>query len=246
MKLSRSIILNEDSGLVHAFWRCHNKEFYFDNQNNRNLYMSCLNETIQLKNTTYQGKIKFYAFCVMNNHFHKLVSYENGSQHLSNLMRRCNGKFGLIYNMRHNRSGKVAESRPKTSLIQNQELAMTVHMYIEANPIFSKQSTKNQILMRLKNLHHNKHCSYGFYAFGIESEFSKSITYPDWYLELGPNSKVRQLRYRKLFLEYILKSLKSEIIIQYFNIFIGTSEWVANQNRRCKNHIKKNDQIPDS
>lgn len=236
MKLSRSVILNDESGLVHTYWRCHNKEFYFKDKNSKNLYMNCLNETFQLPNTNYYGKVKIYGYCVMNNHFHKLVSYENGSQNLSNLMRRCNGKFGLIYNINNKRSGKVAESRPKTSLIQNSEHAMNVHMYIEANPLFTNKSSKKSILLRLKTLHQNKYCSYGFYAYGIETEHSKSLTIPDWYLELGSNSKIRQLRYRKLFMEYVLKSTNSEIRMFDFKLFIGSSSWVLNQKIRCKNH----------
>ena len=118
---------------------------------------------------------------------------------------------------------------------------MNVHMYIEANPLLTKKASKNEILMRLKTLHQNIHCSYGYYAYGIESEYTKALTIPSWYLDLGPNAKIRQLRYRKIFLDYILKEITFELKNSYFMLFIGSTDWVTSQKKRCKDHFQKND-----
>ena len=71
----------------------------------------------------------------MNNHFHQATSYTNGSSNLSRYMQYAHSLFGARYNRRHRRSGKVAESRPKTPLIQNTTDEMRVHFYVEPNPI---------------------------------------------------------------------------------------------------------------
>jgi hypothetical protein len=67
----------------------------------------------------------------MGNHFHMATTYKNGSASLSNFMRYTHGLFGAQYNKTSNRSGSVAEGRPKTPLIQ--ELSGT-----ESVPRFSK------------------------------------------------------------------------------------------------------------
>lgn len=232
MRQSRTNILNDESGIVHTYWRCHNKENYFSLREPKALYMDCLTETLNLKQSSYFKKIKLHSFCVMKNHFHKLITYENGSHHLSNLLRRCNGKFGLIYNMKNNRSGKVAESRPKTALVENATHAMQVHMYIEANPLFVKKTSKTRLICRLKTLHHNKFCSYGFYAYGIETEFTKNLTIPEWYLELGSSNIERQIKYRKIFLDYILNSIQTDT--HKINYFIGSTLWILEKKIQCQ------------
>ena len=180
-------------------------------------------------NTSFKGKLYLNAYCMMDNHFHQLIHYRDGAQNLSNYMRRCHGSFGLIYNKLNNRSGKVAESRPKTSLIENTEHTMRVHMYIEANPIRAKKCT-------LLQLRYYKYCSYAFYAYGIENEFTSLITVPAWYLELGDTPKQRQKKYREIFEKYLTES---EVVkINLMANFIGSTRWVLNEIKELKKKIK--------
>ncbi len=179
--------------------------------------------------STFKGKLDLNAYCIMDNHFHQLIHYRDGAHNLSNYMRRCHGSFGLKYNKLNNRSGKVAESRPKTSLIENTEHTMRVHMYIEANPIRAKKCT-------LLQLRYYKYCSYAFYAYGIENEFTSLITVPAWYLELGDTPKQRQKKYREIFEKYLAES---EVVkINLMANFIGSTRWVLNEIKVLKKKIK--------
>lgn len=118
-------------------------------------------------------KCQIHAYCSMSNHFHQVVSYKDGSHHLSFLMRQQHALFGIRYNRANKRSGKVAEGRPKTPLIQNDQHRMRVHFYVEANPIRAKIRT-------LSNLKDYIYSSYGFYAYGKETRFTTLLTIPEW------------------------------------------------------------------
>ena len=228
MRPSRFDILHFDSAPVHMFSRCHNKEMYFEQKTIKHLYMSIFKDSLQIK-STYKDKLTVNAFCIMDNHFHHLIHYTDGAHNLSNFMRRCNGVFGQRFNRLNRRSGKVSESRPKTSLIENIDHTMKVHMYIEANPIRAGKCS-------LKQLKHYKFCSYAFYAYGIKNEFTELLTIPDWYTALGSNAIQRQIKYRMLFEEYLKESklLKIEIMAN----FIGSKLWVIKELRRYRDLSK--------
>ena len=147
-------------------------------------------------------------------------------------MRHAHGIFGSQYNRIHKRSGKVAEARPKTSLIQNTEHEMRVHFYIEANPIRAGICSPEQ----LKNYKFN---SFRFYAYGIKDEYTKLLTLPQWYLELGSTQKERQRTYRKLFYEYLNEQSSPQWNFKNFEqAFIGSGLWRIEQERRVTRQIK--------
>lgn len=154
----------------------------------------------------------------MDNHFHSLMNYTQESSKLSNFLRQAHSLFGARYNKIHNRSGKVAEGRPKTSLIENDEHQIRVHFYIEANPIRSGKCTELQ-------LRAYKYSSYRFYAYGIKDEFSGTLTIPNWYLALGITAKERQAKYRTLFNKYLDKNREYP---EFFSSFIGSPIWQIN------------------
>lgn len=221
MRIPRSVQLNAESASLHLMWRCHNKEYYLRPPAMKSLYMQTLSEGLKKHNL-----VKIHSYCVMDNHYHQSTSYETSSEFLSQYMRYAHGLFGSRYNKIHKRSGKVAESRPKTSLIENTEHDIRVHFYIEANPIRAK-------LCKLENLKNYRFNSFKFYAYGIKDEYTKMLTIPNWYLELGANPKERQRKYRKLFYQYIKDqehSYWSQKILGDF--FIGSPIWKLKNERR--------------
>lgn len=214
MRIPRSIQLFSTSGLIHQFWRCHNKEFYLQSAAMKSLYLRSLKDALKTHNK--DNSLKIQAFTVMDNHFHNLMDFSDGSKKLSDFFRQAHSLFGVRYNKRHQRSGKVAEGRPKTSLIENVEHQMRVHFYIEANPIRAGKFTEKQ-------LRAYKYSSYRYYAFGIKDEFSEILTIPEWYKELGSTLLQRQHRYRTLFLQYLYKTMNTS---EFFAPFIGSNLWV--------------------
>lgn len=225
MRIPRSLQLFNSQGFVHQFWRCHNKEFYLGAAKIKSLYLNCIKRA--LKSHNKDGSLKIYAFTVMDNHFHNLMDYQSGSEKLSAFLRQAHSLFGATFNRWHKRSGKVAEGRPKTSLIENIEHLMRVHFYIEANPIRAARCTINQ-------LRFYKHSSYRFYAYGIQDEFTEILSVPEWYKQLGKTRFQRQHRYRALFQEY-LSSLQQGLKI--LAPFIGTQSWEIESLTNLKERI---------
>ena len=179
--------------------------------------MQTLQESFKKQNQT--KSVSIHAYCVMDNHYHQSTSYKESSNHLSKYMRYAHGLFGSRYNRWNKRSGKVAESRPKTSLIENTEHEIRVHFYIEANPIRAN-------ICKPENLKNYKFNSFKFYAYGIKDEFNSLLTIPQWYLELGRTMKERQKKYRKLFYEYLMEQSEYKINPKVFEgHFIGSSLW---------------------
>lgn len=231
MRIKRSYQLFPDRATIHLYWRCHNKESYLESPKFKDLYLKCLEEALEYNNQKENCKI--HAFCVMSNHFHQLASYQNGSDKLSNFMRYSHALFGIRYNRAHRRSGKVAEGRPKTPLIQNITHEMRVQFYIEANPIRARIRT-------VENLKSYPYSSYGFYAYGIKTKFTHLLTIPEWYLALGPTPQIRQEKYRKLFQEYLnIESSPSHSQV-FKRSFIGDLLWVEEIRTKIKTTIMQN------
>lgn len=198
MRKPRSLILEPEQANVHAIFRCHNRSKMLKKNDNKDLLLSCIKES--LKNCKkIENKLKIHAYCVMDNHFHHLIYYDSGHETISKYLHHAHTLFGIRYNKRNKKTGKFAEDRPKTCLIENYQHALRVHFYVEANPLLAG---KYKNLKQLKNDIYN---SYSFYAYGIESKFSEILTIPDWYLELGSNNETRQLHYRKLFALYLIE-----------------------------------------
>ncbi len=198
MRKPRSLILEPEQANVHSIFRCHNRTKMLENNENKDLLLSCIKESLQ--NCKYiKNKLKIHAYCVMDNHFHHLIYYENGHETISKYLHHSHTLFGIRYNRKNKKTGKFAEDRPKTCLIENHDHALRVHFYVEANPLLAGKY-KN-----LKQLRNDQFNSYSFYAFGIQTKFSEILTIPDWYLQLGPDEETRQLQYRKLFASYLIE-----------------------------------------
>jgi putative transposase len=162
----------------------------------------------------------------MNNHGHQILAYRKSLTALSNFMRVAHGMFGQRYNRIHKRTGKVANERPRTSLIQSDAHAMRAHFYVEANPIRAN-------ICKAENLKLHKFSSYRFYAFGIVDEQTRMLTPPSWYLKLGTIPEERQARYRSLFYAYLQAS--GDTANESWRMhakFIGDAEWLRRQHVR--------------
>lgn len=229
MRIPRSIQLHQEFGFVHKYWRCHNREFLLEDSDVKNTYMNCTKYALLHKST--DQNVNLHSYCLMDNHTHMQMSYNGSSGWLSSFMRISHAKFGLSFNRTHKRSGKVANERPKTPLIENTEHLIRVHFYIEANPVRANK-------IPLEKLRFYKYSSYRFYAYGIKDQWTELLTIPEWYLGLGQTAAERQRKYRKLFLEYLQESLskKSQEMLQ---LFIGSPLWKEKMFTKAKSLVKK-------
>lgn len=238
MRLPRSSQLFSDSGSVHKFWRCHNKSYLLEDPSMKFVYMSCTKYALEHKSVSDQ--VKLSSYCIMSNHAHMGMTYHESSCHLSQFMRLSHAKFGRSFNRINQSTGKVANERPKTPLIEDGEHLMRVHFYVEANPVRAG-------FVQLSKLQFYEYSSYGYYAYGRETRWSHLLTIPQWYLDLGTTAKARQSRYRKLFKEYLGERASSDFL---FKSFIGSYRWVELATESAKEHrrgrlCRENKKPPD-
>lgn len=237
MRIKRSLLLWPESATVHLFWRCHNQDFHIKNENIKDIYMKCLSDGLDYKNQ--KDFCQIHSFCVMNNHFHKAVTYKSGSSKLSKFMQYTHGLFGARFNRATGRSGPITNGRPKTPLVQNNDHAMRLQFYIESNPIRAGFRT-------ISDLKDYIYSSYGYYAFGIKTKFTHLLTIPDWYIELGDTPSERQKKYQSLFLDYI-ENFESKSVGSFLKKAIGEPDWILKINQKIKSAIISITEIlPDS
>ena len=222
MRNPRNKILNY-TGIFHKIWRGHNKEFVLDNFKDKQQYLQFLCDT---KSKEINKHINWFSFCIMGNHVHESGniitdeiehSFDKGIFLFGNWMRNAHSKFGMYYNRKYDRQGKVAYDRPKTQEIEDQYGLMRVMFYIECNPVkagIAKHPTDY------------KFSSCRFYAFGEVNEFTKHLDIPKWYIELGVTARQRQKKYRKLLDAYMRENglLKDKAELFDTN-FIGRLLW---------------------
>ncbi len=225
MRIPRSLQLIPPTASVHMYQRCHNKEYYLRPPRFKALYMQAAAEG--LKHEVTSGKVKITSFCILDNHLHAGIDYEDSFEYLSRFMRHTNSLFGARYNRLNDRSGKVSESRPKTTLIENVEHEMRAHFYIEANDVRAGISTP-------ENLRLQKYNSFKFYAYGMRDEYTSMLTTPEWYIELGSNPKERQSRYRELFYAYLKEDMPKQTTPMHKQNFLGSLLWTLQQEKRIK------------
>lgn len=215
MRPSRKFLIPNDSGLVHKIWRAHNKDHLLKLHVDKEKYIGLISDTISKAH--FKNNITMYAFCIMNNHAHELVQYTDAREILSKFMQNLHSRFGIYYNKINSRIGPVAYDRPKTPLVEpNSAHAMRVHFYIEANPLRAGI---------VKDLRNYKYSSYQFYAYGKINQFTKFLTPPRWYLELGKTALARQKKYRALFQKYLSSTIKRTPFYSHAK-WIGSSKWL--------------------
>jgi putative transposase len=212
-RVPRNLTVREDL-CVHKYWRGHNKEPNISTFAQKKRYLEIYNEDCESKK--YLAGSHMHAATIMTNHVHE-VHFISNQKLFSDQMRRHHSRYGQFFNKLQNRTGKVAEGRPHTTLLQNENSEMRAVFYIHANPIRAK------IVRDPRNYFWSTH---RLYAFGKREVWMKNIIFPDWYINLGPSSEVRQRRYRELFEHYLKENgLKPQHFLR--RPFVGTAEWVA-------------------
>lgn len=220
-RVPRSLtVINNHS--VHKVWRGHNKEWNLGEYKDKLKYLDFLNDDFDKKQSQVGAEIQ--ALCLMNNHTHE-VFYIKSQKQFSNHMRRHHGRYGQYFNKQHGRSGKVAEDRPRTTLIEDGIHEMRTVFYIHANPI------RANIVKDARNYQWSTHL---LYAFGKKASWMKHIKLPDWYKRLGKNATERQRKYRRLFARYLKETGRFK---QGFlkKLFLGNELWVEEQNNKLSN-----------
>ncbi|MCQ2486245.1 MAG: transposase, partial [Clostridia bacterium] len=86
-----------ESGRYHIMLRGINKQNIFENDEDKEKYMSILTE--------YKEKCGFeiYGFCLMSNHIHLLI--KTGAEPLESIFKKTGSKYVYWYNLKYGRCG---------------------------------------------------------------------------------------------------------------------------------------------
>lgn len=211
---------------LHKTWRGHNKEYNLGAPTEKQTYVRFLNQEI------VKQKSQLHALCLMSNHSHEVYTLndsDSGVHALGEFFRRHHSQYGSYFNRKHGRSGKVAQDRPFTCSIENEDaIEMEVVFYIHANPV------RAGICKDAKDFAFSTH---RFYAFGKKEPWMKQIVLPGWYMRLGKTIKDRQRVYRRLFDAYLRR--KGLIKVQHSIYGWGSMLWVYKRKLHIREAVLK-------
>jgi putative transposase len=97
-----------------------------------------------------QDLVYIHFFCLMNNHYHLLISpkVENG---IPLFMKKLNGGYSRYFNERHQRSGALFQGKYKSVLIDREPYFMYIPFYIHLNPLDLKMPQwRNKEITKIK------------------------------------------------------------------------------------------------
>lgn len=123
--------------IYHVINRANARHTIFLEQEDYLLFEQLLEEAKELVD------IRIYAYCIMPNHWHLLLSpKENGK--LSEYMKWLTNTHTRRWHTGHNTigTGPLYQGRYKSFLVQKETYAQQVHRYIEQNPLRAKLTKK--------------------------------------------------------------------------------------------------------
>lgn len=113
----------------HVVQRGHNRQVVFADTRDFEYYLADLRE---LKETL---GLRVYAYCLMTNHVHLLLSPGDTPASLGQLMKALAARMTRYRNKLEGRSGTLWESRYKSSVVQSDTYLLACSRYIELNPV---------------------------------------------------------------------------------------------------------------
>jgi putative transposase len=111
----------------HVMNRGASRQKIFKNDIHRLMFINLLKECQQMFNITLS------AYCLMDNHYHLLLSTPDAN--LPRVMRHLNGIYTQLFNRSQKRDGSLFRGRYKAKLIDDDCYQLSVSRYIHLNPV---------------------------------------------------------------------------------------------------------------
>jgi putative transposase len=164
---------------LHIVQRGHNREPCFFAQDDYHAYLHWLGQAIE------QHGVSLYAYVLMTNHVHLLLS-ATLPQAIPRLIMSLGRHYVQHINRTYRRTGTLWDSRYKSSLVQTEGYFLACLRYIEINPVRAAM---------VADPGDYRWSSYRFHAFGAPD---KGLTTHPVYLALAADDLGRQRAYRDL------------------------------------------------
>ncbi len=164
-----------DGLIYHVINRGNNRQTVFRKEADFQAFLQALADLQERK------PFELYGYCLMNNHFHLLIRPTGAT--ISRIVQSLLVSHTQRYHKHRRSGGHVWQGRFKSPVIQNDEHALTVLRYIEANPLRAGL---------VKNAADYRWSSYRVHGLGEALELiSPLVTYD----ELSPYPAVRQRKW---------------------------------------------------
>ena len=125
--MARPLRIEYPGAYYHVMNRGQSRRNIFIEDKGRQSFLDLLGDIARL------WKVKIYAYCLMDNHYHLLLSTPAGG--LSRSMRHLDGIYTQKFNRVHHRDGPLFRGRYKAILIDAEEYFLSVVRYIHQNPL---------------------------------------------------------------------------------------------------------------
>jgi putative transposase len=125
--MPRPLRINYPNAWYHVMNRGASRQKIFNNNSHRLMFLSLLEQC------HHMFSIKICAYCLMDNHYHLLVSTPEAN--LSRAMRHLNGVYTQQYNRSLKKDGSLFRGRYKAQLIEDDSYQLIVSRYIHLNPV---------------------------------------------------------------------------------------------------------------
>lgn len=127
MSMVRKARTKSTSGIYHVMYRGVNRrEIFHDDEDNRKFLEI-------LKKYHEKLDLEVYAWCLMNNHVHMLLS--EGEEGLGATMKRIGVSYAMYYNWKYQTAGHLFQNRFHSENVESDEYFLTVVRYIHQNPV---------------------------------------------------------------------------------------------------------------
>jgi len=165
----------------HIVQRGHNRQVIFAGRQDYQRYLDTLRELKE------KYAVAVYAFCLMTNHVHLLLSPCEPTG-LGKLMKRLAGRQTRHHNRLEGRTGTLWEGRYKSSLVERDDYLLACCRYIELNPVRARMVAEPQDY------------AWSSCRYRLGADTSDWLDPDPCYLSLGEDEAERRRRYREFLL----------------------------------------------
>jgi len=125
--VSRPLRIEYPGAFYHVTARGNERKDIFRDERDRERFLDYLETAV------VRYKAVTHAYCLMNNHYHLLLS--TPASNLSQIVRHINGAYTVYFNKRHHRFGHLFQGRYRAILVDADEYAGELSRYIHLNPV---------------------------------------------------------------------------------------------------------------
>ena len=221
--MTRPLRISYKNAFYHITSRGHRKEKIFYDDKDKRTFIRKLDETFQ------KYTITCYAYCLMDNHYHLFL--KTTKPNISQALHYLNTSYANWFRIRYQLAGSVFQGRFKSILVDADNYALVLSVYIHLNPL------RAGIVDNLEDYPYSSYLDYVNLRKSSIDNLDTSLVLnffsPDY------NSSIRQYQ------EYILdnQNLEDPLKQTYRNIALGNDDFIQKIKAKIENQ-KSSREIP--